>query len=364
MKRKKIIFYTMAMIKGGAERTIANLSNYFINYYDIVIITNINAKVEYELDKRIKVICLDKINRINEKGIKKLITKTSKKRSKILYKKINEENPDLIIALLPEPSIRILMLKNKINIPIIISIRNHPNKEYYIFKSIRNFYLKRANSIVIQSNEYIKYFPNYLRNNIVVIPNYITDKFNLSNKYSTTNKIIISIGRLEKQKNHKMLIKSFNKLNNNYNDYKLYIYGSGKEENKLNKLINKYKLNNRVFLIKDDSNMINDLKKSTLFVLTSNYEGMPNSLLEAMSLNIPVISTNSTEVINEIIDNNVNGIITKKRNIRLLTKNIEELLNDKSRLKYMSKNSKNNLNVYRKENVIDKWNNLINDNLK
>ena len=71
----------MAMIKRGTERTIANLSNHFIKDYDITIITNINGPIEYELDKRIKVIPIDKIDKRNEPLPKKIISKTSNKRS-------------------------------------------------------------------------------------------------------------------------------------------------------------------------------------------------------------------------------------------------------------------------------------------
>jgi len=133
MKNKKILFYTMAMINGGTERTIANLSNHFIKNYDITIVTNINGPIDYKLNKKIKVIPIDNKDRRNEPIIKKAITKTSSKRTKKLKAIIEEEKPNLIIVTLPEPTIRVLSLKKYYNIPIIVSIRNHPNSE---FKSI------------------------------------------------------------------------------------------------------------------------------------------------------------------------------------------------------------------------------------
>ena len=362
--RKKIVFYTMAMIKRGTERTIANLSNHFIKDYDITIITNINGPIEYELDKRIKVIPIDKIDKRNELLPKKLISKTSKKRSIRLKKIIKEEKPNLIITTLPEPTIRILSLKKDFkDIPIIVSIRNHPNSEFrsIIGKSIRNKCYKNANLITVQDNNYIKYLPKNLK--IKVIPNYISDDFIKNNKDTKKEKIIITVASLEKQKNIPLLIESFSKLNNKYKDYKLKIIGKGKEKNKIKKLIKNKHLEDRIIL-KDTSNNIKDeLLSSTLFVLPSNYEGMPNALLEAMSLQLPVITTNSTEALNSIIINNKNGIIIPKNNKKILTKKIDYILENKDIRNKLGKEATKVKEKYNKEEIINKWDKIIKEEL-
>lgn len=362
--RKKIIFYTMAMIRRGTERTIANLSNYFINNYDITIITNINGPIEYELDKRIKVIPIDKIDKRNEILPLKIITKTSKKRSVELLRIIKEERPDLIITTLPEPTIRILALKKYLkDIPIIVSIRNHPNSEFrsFIGKMIRNKYYKKASIITVQDSSYIEYLPKELR--VKVIPNYISDDFANTKKKVKKDKKIITVASLTKQKNIPLLINAFSRLDNKYNDYKLVIVGSGKEKHKIEKLIRIQHLENRIILKDSSSNVIDELLSSTLFVLSSNYEGMPNALLEAMALSLPVITTNSTEAIYNIVDNNVNGIITSKKNIQLLTNNIEFLLDNKDIRTKLGKQASKIKDRYNKEIVLNYWNFIIKEEL-
>jgi len=346
----KILFYTMGLSKGGAERVITNLANHFISNYNITIVTNDKCKSEYKLDKRIKHICIDKKNK------NRVLSKLSKRRTKILYDIINNENPDVIIAFLPEPSIRILSLKKYFkDKKIIVSIRNNPKYEFpNIFKYIRNYYYKFADKIILQSDTYKLFLPNKLYDKCVTIPNYIKKEF-YNIKSDKKENLIISVGRLERQKNYKLLIDSFRMLNNNY---RLYIYGDGSLKNKLQKYINKYNLQDRVILkgIKNDINK--EIIKGKLFVLTSKYEGMPNALLEAMSLSIPVITTNSSPVIPEVI-NGENGIIVENK--KQLVFSMRILLNDEKKLEHIGKNAKKILDSFSEEEVLSKWNSLINN---
>lgn len=100
-------------------------------------------------------------------------------------------------------------------------------------------------------------------------------------------------------------------------------------------------MENRIFIKNPVNHIEKKLSKATLFVLTSDYEGMPNAVLEAMSQGLPVIATNSSEAIKTIIKNNENGIIVEKRNEKELTKKIEYLLDNKEKRTKISKRSNN-----------------------
>ncbi len=359
-KRKKIIFYTMAMIHRGTERTIANLANHFIKEYDITIVTNINGPVEYPLDKKIKVIPIDKTDKRNECFFQKIITKTSKRRTKKLKEIIKQEQPNLIIVTLPEPSIRLLSLKKEFQaIPIIVSIRNHPNKEFrsFIGRSIRNHYYKKADVITVLDEHYQKYFPNYFP--IKVIPNYLSDDFIKTEKPIKKEKRIITVASLEKQKNIPLLIKAFSLLNHKYEDYHLLIIGDGKEKKHIQKLIQRKGLEDKVILKNKSDDLRKDYLSSTLFVLPSNYEGMPNALLEAMSCHLPVITTDSTEAIHSIIEDNANGIIVSKKNIRQLHSKMEYLLDYNEIRDSLSIKAFKGIKKYHKSIIIQEWDNII-----
>ena len=356
--KKKLLIYTMIMTKGGSERVIANLANHFIDYYDITIVTNIKHECEYQLNSKIKFVNIDNKNKKNEKLFLKIFTKLSLKRSKILKQIIKDEKPDVILSFLPEPTIRMLSLKKAFpNIKMILSIRNHPKKEFiYPFsKLIRDYYYKKADKIIIQDESYCKYLNNNIQDKIIVIPNFLSTSFTDVEKVLQKEKIIVTVARLEKQKNLKLLIKSFHKLDKRFNNYKLYIYGDGNQKKQLLKMIKKLKLGNRVFIIEKEKNIPGKIKKASLFVLPSNYEGMPNSLLEAMALSLPVITTNSTEVINSMIENNINGIIVEKRNRKMLTEKIEYLLDNPQIALKLGLQAENVKQKYNQKKIIKKW---------
>lgn len=360
---KKILIYTMIMTRGGTEKLVANLSNYFINFYDIVVVTNINHPCEYELNPKIKFYSIDSTDKYKENKLSKIISKLSHERTNKLKKIIEKESPNIVLSLLPEPTIRALALKKEFpNISFIFSIRNHPNKEFKnpLFKLIRNYYYKKADSIVIQDILYKKYFKKDIQNKMEVIPNYVacSDK----NVNIKKEKIIMTATRLEKQKNVSLLIKAFSKLDPKFDSYKLYIYGNGSFKNKLIKIIKKMKLENRVFLKGTSNSIEKELQKATLFVLPSNYEGMPNVLLEALSNGLPVITTLSTEVIPSIVDNNVNGIIVEKNNPKILTEKIEYLLENEQVRKNMEKEA---IKIKEKFSltILKKWEQIFKKNM-
>ena len=348
----KILFYTMGLYKGGSERVICNLANALINNYNITIVTNNKCESEYKLNDKIKHICID-----DKKST--LLSKISKKRTNKLYKIIKDENPDIIIAFLPEPTIRILSLKKHFkNKKIIVSIRNNPKYEFpFVFKYIRNYYYRFSDYIVVQSDSYNSFLPDKLKKKCVTIPNYVKkDFYNIS--CNKKENIIVSVGRLEYQKNYKLLLKSFYKFNKKNPNYKLYIYGKGREKKKLQKFINNKKLNDKVILKGTKENINEEIINSKIFILTSKYEGMPNCLLEAMSLGLPVITTLSSPAIKDIIQNKVNGIIVKN-NSNEIASNIETLIDNKDYLDKISSNSRKVIDLYNEENILEKWIKLI-----
>ncbi|WP_154840871.1 glycosyltransferase [Staphylococcus pasteuri] len=125
----------------------------------------------------------------------------------------------------------------------------------------------------------------------------------------------INVARLSPEKNHETLIKAFHKVVNKYNNSKLYILGDGPLFEKLNDLINSLNLNDSVYLLGHIRNPFVYIKMCDCFVLTSNYEGQGMVILEAQTLNKPVIGTNVTginSILNEsnglMVENNINAI--------------------------------------------------------
>lgn len=292
----KIMFVMMSMQKGGAERVIANLSNYMISNNEIVLIPMLNEKIQYKLNKKIKI---RPINKKEEKRTKlrKILSKISILKLHKLKKIILDENPDVIITFLPEPSFKILTLK-KLNkkikqIPVIVSVRNDPVIEYK--NKIINFIMRKlyplANGFVFQTEQAKEYFNSIVDcpNRIIVNP--ISKNFIKKRYEGDREKRIVTVGRLEPQKNHKLLINAFKEIYKKHPDYVLEIYGKGSLEKDLKKQVNELGLNSAIIFKGNSDSIEKDIYKARAFIMTSDYEGMPNSLLEALALGVPCIST-------------------------------------------------------------------------
>ena len=220
----KILFCLGSLNRGGAERVVSNLANYFIKYNEVSIVITSPDVPQYELDKNIIVYHLDKKRESNNIIYKNL------KRIYKLNKIVRKDKPDIIISFLPEPSYRVLLLKKIRKIPVIVSVRNDPNVEYN--SKINNLVMKilypLADGFVFQTEDAKNYFNKKIQSKSVIIPNPIKETFIQQDIYTgEKDKIIVNIGRLEKQKNQELLIEAFNDVKDEFLDYNLYIYGEG-----------------------------------------------------------------------------------------------------------------------------------------
>lgn len=286
-----IVFNLGALHKGGAERVVSNLSNFFSrNENNVSIITTIESNSDYYIDSNVKIFYLDKDNYKKNFLIKNI------KRIKNMKKILKKLKPDIVVSFLPEPSYRILFLKlfNR-KMKVIVSVRNDPKIEY---KSIFNRMVMKllypiADGFVFQTEDAKKYFNNKIQKRSRVIPNPIKEEFINRERYTEEKEnIIVSVGRLEKQKNQSLLIDAFYDISDKFLNYKLIIYGEGSLRKELENKIKKLNMQNKIFLPGNVDNIQEKIEKAKLFVMTSDYEGMPNALMEAMALGLPCISTN------------------------------------------------------------------------
>lgn len=319
-----ILFNMGSLKKGGAERVASNLCNFLVKDNDISIMTSIKENSYYKLNNNINLYNLDE-NRPEKNFLKKNIKRL--KKMNLLVKKIK---PDIIISFLPEPSYRILFLKIfNPNIKVIVSVRNDPKVEYSSIKNrmIMKLLYPLADGFVFQTQEAKEYFSKKIQDKSVIIPNPINEEFICEPYTGKREKIIVTVGRLEEQKNHKMLIEAFSKLPEEFKEYKLIIYGEGSLRNKLEEQINELNLKDRVLLPGQVDNVKEKIYKASLFVLSSKYEGMPNALMEAMALGIPCVATDCPcGGPRFLIKNKENGYLIAINDTENLYKKMKEVL--------------------------------------
>ena len=325
---KNYLFVLPSLSKGGAERVVSILANSLVEKgKKVTIIIHFDTKDKYYTDKKVKVVCLSNLN--EEEYRKKINMFYLVKLLFDLRKNIKKEDPDYIIPFLWTTCIRthIALLLTKYNKNVFHTVRNNPNvfPKNSFLKWYRNFLIKKSKITFVQNLSQKQYFNN--ASNIFVIPNPVSDDiFKIERKENDYVKII-GVGRLEKQKNFEMLIRAFSKVKTDKT--KLVIYGEGTQKKYLEHLISELELNDNVILYgrcESQEVMYSDAK---IFILSSNFEGMPNTLLEAMSVGIPCISTNCETGPKDIIINNKNGFLIPVNNVEELATKLNYLINDK-----------------------------------
>ena len=282
---KKIILYIGSLERGGAERVLSNIANHLSDKYNVILVTDIiteNAEV-YPLRSAIKRLNLGIING----GLRGNI-----KRIKMLREIINEEKPDAVLSFMGPNNIRMLLASRHMSLRKIVSVRNDPNFEYGKgFKKIfaRNIF-RKASGCVFQTSDAMAYFPKSVQKKSTIIWNPVASQF-FENPWNCTKEQIIVVGRLTVQKNPLLALSAFQLIADEFPNIELAYFGSGELKDEILAAARKCRLSERVHITENVADIESHVRNSRLFLLTSDFEGMPNSLLEAMAIGIPIIAT-------------------------------------------------------------------------
>ena len=302
---KKIDIITKAMTSGGAERVIAQLANYFVTHgIRCRIITTDNQEVMYPLNEKIMVVPIGK--KSNNKIIDRVV------RYSALRKVVLSDLPDVILTMPEDTGIYAILALLGTGIPVYVSERNNPwvMPNVKVTRFLRKVAYPFANGIIFQTEMAKSFFPKYIQRKGIVLPNPVDDSRIPAPYEGKREKRFVAVGRLEPQKNFSMLIEAFAEFNKEVSGYRLMIYGEGKERDKLEKLIADLGMQDIIYLPGRDKDVLNRINNATAFILSSDYEGMPNALIEAMCMGMPVISTDCPSGgPQELIKSGENGIL-------------------------------------------------------
>ena len=233
----------------------------------------------------------------------------------------------------------------------------HNNDQKYINKVVSS--VKNIDYFVLVSSTLTKFYQPLVKPKCVFIPN-IIDKLP-DNRTSLKDNILVSIGRMEKEKGFDDLIDIISLVKNEIPNIKLYLMGDGSLRNKLENKVKELSLTDNIiftgFIPKNE--MAKYLTKAKLYVMTSHTESFGLVLLEAMSYGIPCIAFDSADGAKELLKDNV-GILINNRDKEKMAKEIVNLLNNKDKLITLSKVSSEYAANYLPETVKDKWLNILN----
>ena len=320
----KIMILSPTLTHAGAERVIANLANKFAELgHDIEIYLYLDLPVWYEIDKRIKIT-------VEEKLLKKT---NLVNRMRFRRKYIRNNQADVVLSFLAPFNMVNIVTVFGLKTPLIVADRNDPRciPVNPVIRAFRNFLYRFSDGAVFQSNNNKAYFSKTVQKKSAVIFNPIDLKEYKGCAFNSPKKLeIVSVGRLIKQKNPMMFLNAFARICNDFPNHSLVFYGDGDMKDEISEAAEKLGISNRISLPGAVKNVFEEIKTASLYVMTSEYEGMPNALLEAMCLGLPVISTKVSGAV-DVIENGENGLLVECGNVGQLADAMKNLLSDSSK---------------------------------
>lgn len=370
-----IVFVLASLGSGGAERVVSLLANKMVERgHQVEIICLKFNDIYYQTDSRVKVT---------------LAMQQTKNRLTELFwlrKYIKKQNPDVVIPFTEGVYCFTILSLLGTNIPIIASERLDPAAMSPTRKLLKRLLLPYADWLVVQTQSIKEYFPKRIQKKTSIIYNPVNEDVfkspdglqvqgaNAAGCVQSSNtpmegrsqerlNRIISVGRLYPQKNQEMMIRAFAQIADEFPDWQLVIYGEGPLRAELEFLVSSFKLEGRVLLLGRTEHVIEELRKSKIFCMSSDYEGMSNAMIEAICVGLPIITTkvSGTE---ELIRDGENGFIVEIGNKDEFAKYFFQLISSTSLQDKMSQSNTQLAKIFNSDNIVDEWICLINTVVK
>ncbi|MBQ4915642.1 glycosyltransferase family 4 protein [Maribacter sp. MMG018] len=355
----KITFVIYGLNSGGAERAVTGLANYWVKDHEISIITLVKTAPFYELDKNVNLFhCLEQ-PKTSTTVLKSL--KDGALRILKLRKTLNRLQPDVVVSFMLTSNIYSICASRGLKIPSIICERSNHNvnslpkiQEYF-----RNLSYPFCSSLIVQTegnkNYYEKTVPKVQK---WVIPNAIASELKLARQpVANSEKIILNVGSFKNGKAQDVLIRAFAQLPTS--DWRLVFLGHGPNMDKFKNLAQQLGIADRVSFKGAQKDVASYYNKAAMFVFTSEHEGFPNALLEALYFGVPSISTNCPHGPSDMIADGENGFLVPVGDVNALAKKMQLLMNNPELRDKFSQGALESTKKYEMEPIAQQWMQVI-----
>lgn len=278
-----------------------------------------------------------------------------------LRKMIKTEKPDAVIAFAFNTNIKCLVAGLGLKTPIIICDRmdpkNAPSKDEKLLRFERWLLYRFADGMIQQTEEIKNFYSPELRSRAYVVHNPVRVQSQVCAVDTKRENTIVTVARLdEKQKNLMYLLDAFCDFNNICPGYRLLLLGDGPDKEKLENYTEKLGISDCVEFAGKVDNPTEIVCKCKMFVFISYHEGMPNALIEAMSVGMPcIVERFGGGAGEELIENGENGLFLKEHNKADLVSAMLRLAEDEELQKKLGKNAYRINQTHALPEIVNKW---------
>lgn len=358
---RKIVFITSSISFGGAAKMLCYVAESLQKRGYVVCIINLKstrdtANFERTIDPSVSFYRIKSKSRINQ-----IIE---------IYKQSKSFGADCIIGFTDFPNMYAALVGRLLRIPSIMSERGDPKKtkdKNKLKQFLADAIINSCSGGVFQTAGARDCYWRHLKRVGCIIPNpiFIEDGF----KYvmpSERKKSVVTVGRLDNsQKRYDVMLKAFAKFYKTHPDYELNIYGVGPDEKNIKKWACELGISSVVNLLGLSLHPMEDIADEGMFLITSDFEGISNSLLEAMAAGLPCVSTDhSPGGAKLLIENRINGLLAPIGSVELLANNLSEFADNAMLAELCGNNARRVIERFNPNEIIDLWEDYINNLLK
>lgn len=344
---KRVTFICSHLGKGGAERVMCLLINNCVKMgWDVQVIMLYENLIDYPVLPGAKIECLAWKK---SEGLGELLYKFKTLRRRV--------TGDYVVSFLYVPIVFTVFSTLGMKKRVIVSERGDPaaDPEGWAHQLLRTTAYYFADAIVFQTKQAKDFFSPAISKKGVIIPNPISD--NIPDRYvGQRKKTVVAAGRLDKQKNFPLLIRAFAKLHREKKDYRLKIFGQGPDEEALKNLVDSLGLGEAVDFPGFVRDVDQQMRDAALYVSSSDYEGISNSMLEALAMGVPTVCTDCrVGGAREMIEDGVSGLLVPTGNEERLYQAMKRILDNPSYASELTDHAVEIREKLSEETIIPQW---------
>lgn len=371
----KLLIFIHSLASGGAERVTVTLANHWASRdWDVTIVTIADANKDfYQLDPAIRRIGL---NMAMDSRTPASAVINNLRRLGALYRILMQQRPDIAIAMMPAANVTLAIAGRLAGIPTLGSERTYPPAMPIgrFWETARRRAYPLLSGLVAQTADSASWLQVHTQSKrVAVIPNPIL--FPIPNQSPgisprkvratlASEHILLAVGRLEEEKRFDRLIAAFAEVAPKHPDWSLVVLGEGGMRVSLNTQVARLGLDGRVACLGAVGNVGDWYAAASAYVLTSRYEGFPNTLLEALCYGVPSLAVDCMTGPRELIEPEVNGLLVPQDDPVALIAGLDRLMGDQELRERLAKRAVEAREAYAVPRIAAQWQAFICDILK